>query len=553
MVFANVGIDFPLRNAPLHTPSRGQSRENCMTTPHTHESTAHVEGEDDHGVKQSEWRRMVIGLFLGVALAALVWFLFPSNAVETVLQSSGADPEEEYTYGAIRAVAAVTILMGVWWMTEAIPLAATALLPLVIFPLAGVGTIKEVGAPYASATIFLFMGGFLIALALQRWNLHRRMALTVVKIVGTSPKRLVLGFMLATGFLSMWVSNTATAVVMLPIGTSVLALTAETVGGMKNQKKFATALMLGIAYSASIGSLGTLIGTPPNALLAGYMKESHDIVLGFGKWMIVGMPLAIIFLFVAWFMLITIFKPEMDRIPGGKELIDKEIAALGAWTMPQILTGIIFLGAAISWVAVPFLVGEDSNYDDAIVGIAAGLLLFAIPADAKTGVRLLDWKTANEMPWDVLLLFGGGLSLSAMFNNSGLSLWIGEMAKGLGSLPTILLIAAVALLVLFLTEITSNTATAATFLPIMGGVAVGIGLTTNGEINILLLTIPVALAATCAFMLPVATPPNAIAYGSGYVKIGDMIKGGVGLNLIGCVLITLTVYLLAVPVFGLVL
>ncbi len=191
-----------------------------------------------------------------------------------------------------------------------------------------------------------------------------------------------------------------------------------------------------------------------------------------------GLGVAIIFLFVAWFMLITIFKPEMDRIPGGKELIDKEIAALGPWTMPQILTGIIFLGAAISWVAVPFLVGEDSNYDDAIVGIAAGLLLFAIPADAKTGVRLLDWKTANEMPWDVLLLFGGGLSLSAMFNNSGLSLWIGEMAKGLGGLPTILLIAAVALLVLFLTEITSNTATAATFLPIMGGVAVGIGLTT---------------------------------------------------------------------------
>lgn len=424
---------------------------------------------------------------------------------------------------------------------------------MVIFPLAGVGTIKEVGSPYASATIFLFMGGFLIALALQRWNLHRRMALAVVKVVGTSPKRIVLGFMLATGFLSMWVSNTATAVVMLPIGTSVLALTADTVGGMAKQKKFATALMLGIAYSASIGSLGTLIGTPPNALLAGYMKESHDIVLGFGKWMIVGMPLAVIFLFIAWLLLVTIFKPEMDRIPGGKELIDKEIAALGPWTAPQILTGIIFLGAAIAWVAVPFLVGEDSNYDDAIVGIAAGLLLFIIPADAKTGVRLLDWKTANEMPWDVLLLFGGGLSLSAMFNNSGLSLWIGEMAKGLGGLPTVLLIAAVALLVLFLTEITSNTATAATFLPIMGGVAVGIGLTEGGEINILLLTIPVALAATCAFMLPVATPPNAIAYGSGYVKIGDMIKGGVGLNLIGCVLITLTVYLLAVPVFGLVL
>ena len=524
-----------------------------MTTPQTHVSTSHTEGEDDRGVDTREWRRMAIGLILGLVLAALVWFLFPSNAVETVLQSPGAKEDAEYTQGALRAVAAVTILMGVWWMTEAIPLAATALLPLVIFPLAGVGSIKDVGAPYASSTIFLFMGGFLIALALQRWNLHRRMALFVVKVVGTSPKQLILGFMLATGFLSMWVSNTATAVVMLPIGISVLSLTADAVGGMANQKKFATALMLGIAYSASIGSLGTLIGTPPNTLLSGYMKETHGIVLGFGKWMMVGMPLAFIFLFIAWFMLITVFKPEMDKIPGGRELIDSEIEKLGPWTGPQIMTGIIFLGAALAWVIIPLLVGKESNYDDAIVGIAAGLLLFTIPADAKTGVRLLDWKTANEMPWDVLLLFGGGLSLSSMFNKSGLSLWIGEMAKGLGGLPTILLIASVALLVLFLTEITSNTATAATFLPIMGGVAVGIGLTQNGDINVLLLTIPVALAATCAFMLPVATPPNAIAYGSGYVKIGDMIKGGIGLNLIGCVLITITVYLLAVPVFGLVL
>ncbi|AKE38131.1 SLC13 family permease [Corynebacterium camporealensis] len=523
-----------------------------MTVPHTHKSTSHTEGEDDLGPQTLEWRRQAIGIFVGLALAALVFFIFPTNAVETVLQSTGADPEVEYSYDALRAVAAMTILMGVWWMTEAIPLAATALLPLVVFPLAGVGTISEVGSPYASATIFLFMGGFLIALALQRWNLHRRMALAVVKLVGTSPKRIILGFMLATGFLSMWVSNTATAVVMLPIGTSVLALTAETVGGMKNQKKFATALILGIAYSASIGSLGTLIGTPPNALLKGYMETSHDIVLGFGTWMIVAMPLAIIFLFIAWFLLITVFKPEMTEIPGGRELINDEIKAMGPWTGPQIITGIIFVGAAVSWVAIPFFVSDQSNYDDAIVGIAAGILLFLIPADPKHGTRLLDWKTANEMPWDVLLLFGGGLSLSAMFNASGLSLWIGEQAKGLAALPMILLIAAVALLVLFLTEITSNTATAATFLPIMGGVAVGIGLTEASEMNVLLLTIPVALSATCAFMLPVATPPNAIAYGSGHVKIGEMIKGGIWLNIISTVLITLTVYLLAIPVFGLV-
>lgn len=523
-----------------------------MTTPHTHESTARSEGAEDPGAPRNEWRRQFIGLFLGLALAILVFFIFPSNAIDTVQQSTGVDEEADYTLSAIRTVAAVTILMGVWWMTEAIPLAATALIPLVVFPLASVGTIKEVGAPYASATIFLFMGGFLIALSLQRWNLHRRLALYVVKLIGASPRRLILGFMLATGFLSMWVSNTATAVVMLPIGTSVLALTAETVGGWDKQKKFATALMLGIAYSASIGSLGTLIGTPPNAFLNAYMADTWDVTLGFGRWMVVGVPLALVFLLIAWVLLITIFKPEMTEIPGGRELINAEIKALGSWTRPQIMTGIIFVLAAVAWVSLPIVLDDFNFYDDAIVGIAAGILLFILPADSQRRIRLLDWKTANEMPWDVLLLFGGGLSLSSSFNSSGLSLWIGEMAKGLSSLPIMLIVAAVAALVLFLTEITSNTATAATFIPIMGGVAVGVGLTTEGDINVLLLTIPVALAATCAFMLPVATPPNAIAYGSGYVKIGEMIKGGVGLNIIGIFLITLTVFLLAVPIFGLV-
>lgn len=526
-----------------------------MSTPVTQESTSQAAGEEAEGVKKSEWRRQLIGIFVGLILAALVYAFFPSNSVETVLESAGANPETEYTHQSLRIVAATTVLMGAWWMTEAIPLAATALLPIVIFPISGVAEFSAVGSPYASSTIFLFMGGFLLALGLQRWNLHRRLALYVVKVVGTSPKRLILGFMIATGFMSMWVSNTATAVVMLPIGISVLQLTAETVGGMKNQKKFATSLMLAIAYSASIGSLGTLIGTPPNALLAGYMQEAHGITIGFGQWMMVGMPVAIVFTVVAWLVLITVFKPEMDHIPGGKELIDEEIHKLGKWTGPQIQVGIIFVLAAVTWVALPLLIDAfawDIPYDDAIVGIAAGLLMFTLPADRKTGVRLLDWKTANELPWDVLLLFGGGLSLSAMFTASGLSLWIGEVAKGLGALPIFLLMGAVAALVLILTEFTSNTATAATFLPIMGGVAVGIGLTANGEVNVLLLTIPVALAATCAFMMPVATPPNAIAFGSGYVTIGEMIKGGVWLNLIGLVLITLAAYFVAIPVFGLV-
>ncbi len=526
-----------------------------MSTPVTHQSGRLSEGDLAPAPEPQEWRRQAIGLIAGVLLALLVYLIFPAGAADTVANSSGADPETTYDAGAMRVVAAVTVLMAVWWMTEAIPLAATALLPIAIFPLAGVAKFSDVSSPYASSTIFLFMGGFLMALGLQRWNLHRRLALVVVSLVGTSPKRIILGFMIATGFMSMWVSNTATAVVMLPIGVSVLTLTAESVGGMQNQKKFATALMLAIAYSASIGSLGTLIGTPPNALLAGYMKEAHDITIGFGQWMLVGMPVAIVFTFIAWFVLITVFKPEVDQIPGGRELIRDEIRQLGPWTFPQVAVGTIFLIAALSWILIPLGIdyfGWGFPYDDAVVGIIAGLLMFIVPAK-KDGTRILDWKTANELPWDVLLLFGGGLSLSSMFTKTGLSLWIGEAAKGLAVLPTFLLILAVAALVLGLTELTSNTATAATFLPIMGGVAVGIGLTGATEMNVLLLAIPVALSATCAFMLPVATPPNAIAYSSGYVTMGEMLKGGVWLNAIALVLISLATYFIAVPVFGMVL
>ncbi|NMB22833.1 MAG: SLC13 family permease, partial [Corynebacterium sp.] len=267
-------------------------------------------------------------------------------------------------------------------------------------------------------------------------------------------------------------------------------------------------------------------------------------------------PIAIIFTVLAWLVLTTVFKPEVDEIPGGKELIREEIKKLGPWTTPQITVGIVFLAAALAWVFVPLILdwtGSELAIHDAMIGIIAGVLLFTIPANFKNGERLLDWKTANETPWDVLILFGGGLSLSAMFTQTGLSLWIGELAKNLEALPIILLIFAVSALVLFLTEFTSNTATAATFLPIMGGVAVGIGLTAGGEQNVLLLTIPVALSATCAFMLPVATPPNAIAFGSGYVKIGEMVKGGLWLNLIAVVLITVFTYLVAIPVFGIVL
>ena len=511
------------------------------------------DGDLAQAPEPQEWRRQLIGLIGGLILAAIVYFIFPDGAAETVARSSGAEADVTYSAQTMRVVAATTVLMGVWWMTEAIPLAATALIPIAIFPLAGVAPFSEVGSPYASSTIFLFLGGFLMALGLQRWDLHRRLALAVVSLVGTSPKRIILGFMIATGFMSMWVSNTATAVVMLPIGVSVLMLTADSVGGMANQKKFATALMLAIAYAASIGSLGTLIGTPPNALLKGYMEEAYGITIGFGEWMLVGMPVAIVFTVIAWLVLITVFPPEISEIPGGKALIREEIEKLGKWNFAQVAVGVIFLLAALAWIAIPLAIdsfGWDFPYDDAAVGIIAGLLMFAIPVE-RSGKRIIDWSTASEVPWDVLILFGGGLSLSAMFNATGLSLWIGEAAKGLAVLPVALLVLAVAALVLGLTELTSNTATAATFLPIMGGVAVGIGLTEGGDINVLLLAIPVALSATCAFMLPVATPPNAIAYSSGHVTMGEMLKGGIWLNLIALVLISLATYFIAVPVFGL--
>ncbi len=452
-----------------------------------------------------------------------------------------------------RLTAAVAVLMAGWWMTEAIPIPATALVPLVVFPIATGTTVDDVGASYGNNIIFLFMGGFLLALAMQRWNLHRRIALVTVRAMGTKPSMVIAGFMIATGFISMWVSNTATAVMMLPIGLSVLMLItrlgqddpdAAIDGSDVKATNFGTALMLGIAYAASIGSLATIIGTPPNTLLVGYLSDNHDITIGFGQWMMFGLPLAVILLVICWWVLTKwIFPPEMDDIPGGRELMDEEIAKLDSMSRPEWLVLGVFTLAAVSWVAIP-LIQDEPFIDDAGIAMVVGVLLFLLPAGTARGVRLLDWDSAVQLPWGVLLLFGGGLALSAQFGASGLTEWIGEQATALDGVPVLLIVVIVAAGVLALTEITSNTATAATFLPLAGGVAVGLGL------DPMLLTIPVAVAATCAFMLPVATPPNAIAYGSGYVTIGQMLKGGVWINFAALVLTTLAMMTLAVWVFG---
>ncbi|MGJ0182943.1 SLC13 family permease [Corynebacterium glyciniphilum] len=524
------------------------------TSADVEDSTSSDEQRQAGDVERANNRKRFIGLGAGLLLAVIIYFVFPTNGADLVNEAHPEDENGPFSLSAMSVTAAVMVLMGAWWMTGALPLAATAMVPLVAFPILQVAPMGDVSAPYADPTIFLFMGGFVLALGIQRWGLHRRLALLVVYTVGTKPKQLVLGFMIATGFMSMWVSNTATAVVMLPIGVSVLALTAERVGGHQNQKKFATALMLAIAYAASIGSLGTLIGTPPNAFMAAYMSSTHGIEIGFGRWMMVGLPLAVVFTALAWFVLVTVFKPEMDEIPGGKELIRKEIDDMGKITRPEVVAGIIFLCTAIAWITIPLLAEYVSWWSisiaDAAIAMTAAVVMFIIPVN-KRGTRVMDWEHAKALPWDVLILFGGGLSLSSMVTASGLSLWIGEMVKGMEALPVVLLVFAIAAVVLALTEFTSNTATAATFIPIMGGVAVGIGLTGDGMMNIMLLVVPTALAATCAFMLPVATPPNAIAYGSGYVRAGDMLKGGLWLNIVAVFLITLTVFALAVPVFGL--
>lgn len=515
-----------------------------MSIPITHRSTSRSPGQEAKPPSPGVRRRRLIGLVVGAVLAVIAYYAMPADAIDTVTKVAKPEAAEAMSEHGLRLTAAAAILMGAWWMTEAIPLAATALIPLVLFPLLDVSSFKDTAAPYASGTIFLFMGGFMLALAMQRWNLHRRIALLTVLAVGVKPKRLILGFMIATGFISMWVSNTATAVMMLPIGTSILVLTGQLATGKQAQSKFGIGLMLGIAYAASIGSLGTIIGTPPNTLLIAYLKETFDITIGFGQWMLMGVPLAVTFLLIAWWLITSVlYKPEMDEIPGGRALIREELHKLGPWSTGEIGVGLVFVAAALSWSLLPTVI-KDGPISDELIAMMVALALFLLPAPGHGGVRLLDWESAKELPWDVLLLFGGGLALSAQFSKQGLSIWIGEMARSLSVLPVVLLVAAVTTLVIFLTELTSNTATAAAFLPIIGGVAVGIG------VDPLLLVIPVALAATCAFMLPVATPPNAIAYGSGYVPMAAMVRAGLWLNIIAIVLITLFVMVLGVPVLG---
>lgn len=474
-----------------------------------------------------------IGLVLGPALALLLLLFSPPD---------GLDPAGWHT-------AAVGLWMAVWWITEAIPISATALLPLVLFPLLGVNSIDAAASPYANPLIFLFLGGFLIALAMQRWNLHRRIALQTIRAIGTTPTALVVGFMAASAFLSMWVSNTATAMMMLPIGLSVINLVKQANQTPQEPvpsgaSSFGPLLMLSIAYACSIGGVGTLIGTPPNALLAGFFGETYGLDIGFARWLLVGLPVVLLALPLAFFVLRLTFPLTLKEIPGGRALIVQQLREMGPMAKPEKIVAGVFALVAVLWITRPLLDNYVPGLSDAGIAMAGALLLFILPARWSKGVFILNWTWAKRLPWGVLLLFGGGLSLASAISTTGLAEWIGQALTAVHALPVVVIMLAVSATVLFLTELTSNTATAAAFMPIMASVAIGIGQ------NPLLLAVPAALAASCAFMLPVATPPNAIVYGSEELTIPQMAKAGIGLNLLCLFLIVAVCYTVLTAAFG---
>jgi sodium-dependent dicarboxylate transporter 2/3/5 len=438
--------------------------------------------------------------------------------------------------------------MAAWWMTEAAPIAATSLLPLVLFPVLGVADVSAAAAPYANPLVFLFLGGFLIALGIERWDLHRRIALSIVRRVGTRPTRIVGGFMLASAFLSLWISNTATALMMLPIALSVIGLAegSEREPGNAKPSPFTLALLLGVAYGCSIGGMGTLVGSPTNALLAGFVLETYGTSYTFLEWLVVGLPLAAVGLAIAFVVLTRwVFPMRRAEIPGGADFFRRELERLGAMSRAERTVALVFAATACLWIVRPWIARLLPGITDTGIALGGGLLLFLLPAGNPTerdgdggGRRVLEWSDTIRLPWGVLLLFGGGLSLAAAVADTGLAAWIGEALRGADAWPFWAVALLVVAVIVLLTELTSNTATAATFLPVIASLAVGLGR------DPLLLLVPATLAASCAFMMPVATPPNAIVYGSGKVTVPQMVRAGIWLNLIFVVLLTLVAVLL---------
>ena len=484
----------------------------------------------EHPANQAPETYKLVGRILGPTVFAIM--------LATDQWQSVMDPQ------AWRA-AAIGLWMAIWWATEAIPVPVTALLPLVVFEPLGIATLRDAAIPYANPIIYLFLGGFMLALALERWNLHRRIALAILDRTGTDGRRLIGGFMLVCAMLSMWMTNTSTTMMLLPIVLSVVAVIRDNVPGLseKTRSDFQIAMLLGLAYSASIGGLATLIGTPPNALLVGYLADNYGIEISFAQWMLVGVPVSAVMLPIAWILLTRFLYPV--NIPPSAAVEDhlRQLREeLGPMTTPERRVAVIFLAVIFSWMLrrpLTEFLGLTGVSDTGIV-MTAAVLLFVLPSGNTAQPQLMTWLDAKRLPWGVLILFGGGLSLAAAVSNTGLALWLGESLAPLNAWGLAALVVAAIALVIFLTELTSNLATTATLLPVMGAIAIQAG------VPPLLLTVPITIAASCAFMLPVATPPNAIVFATGQVSIPQMVRAGVALNLIGIVIVTI-VALYVVP------
>jgi len=463
-----------------------------------------------------------IGLILGpIAFILTLLFFHPE----------GLNPKAN-------AVLAATLWIAIWWITEAVDIAVTALLPIILFPLTGGLSLSETTAAFGHKYVFLYLGGFVIAIAIEKWNLHKRIALNIINFIGTNVVSIILGFMVATAFMSMWISNTATSVMMLPIGMAIVAQLQDNPDTIEDENLiFGKALMLAIAYSASIGGMSTLIGTPPNLVLAGVVEETFGYEISFAQWFKFGFPISMILLFLCWQYLTRFaFKFKQKSFPGGRTEITKQLTALGKISYEEKLIATVFAATAIAWITRSYLLKPIiPAIDDTIIAMISAMIIFLLPTK-KGDRRLLTWQEATKLPWGILILFGGGMALAAGFKNSGLALWIGSQMTLLEGVAILLLVLCLIAAVNFLTEITSNLATTAMLLPILYPMAKTI------NVHPFILMVSATVAASCAFMLPVATPPNAVVFGSGYLRIPDMVKAGIWMNILSIILLTLFVY-----------
>lgn len=504
----------------------------------------------------NEWLKWC-GLLLGPLLAVVVVACLPTQYADAAGVVHPFDWAGRATLGAM-------VWMGVWWLTEAVEISVTALLPIVLFPLLGAATAQEACFPYADPLIFLYFGGFILALSMERWGLGKRIALLTLRAMGTSARAMVAGFMLVTAVLSAFVSNTATTAMMLPIALSVIGLLQRQCDQQPELKpavaRFATCLLLAVAYSASVGGIMTIIGTPTNTFLVGFLRDSiapeYRIELSFAGWLPIGVTFAAAFLPTMYWILTRILFPiEGIALTGGRAMVDRDLRSLGKMSVGEWNTLVVFVTTVSLWLFRPLLVrwqfewaGESyqplAHLSDTTVAMGAAMLLFLTPVCSRPLRFTMDWQTAAQMPWGILFLFGGGLSLAAAVQAGGVAEYIGSQAVGLAALPPLVLVLLATTTVVFLTELTSNTATTASLVPVLAALGPGVG------VHPYLLVIPATVAASCAFMLPVATPPNAIVFGSGRITTSQMVRAGFSLNLTAIVLVTLLTWCVVKPWLG---